>query len=219
MNYIVKCNNCYTENELYRFNCKKCGSVLHNKIANLEIWKTIQDLLDSPTRAYKNIIYSEQKNFVLFFLILGFIKLIILKRLVYNLFQIQIIDESIISNFLMIIPLVVFIISMKIFALVKKIRIRFRDLISLFSYSLSVVVLISIILFPAEYAILGNAWLTFNPSPFILKPSIAILFLSIEGILILILCFYFYILFKIFFTNKINCILLSITIVISQILI
>lgn len=217
--YLVTCNNCKTDNELFRFNCKNCGNVLHNKIANIDVWQSLVELLDSPTKAFIKIIYSERKNFAYLFFFLGIIKIILTRNLWTNLFAIQKSNSLATELFISIFPFVAFLSFMKLFSYIKKIKIRMKDLFALYGYGFLPVVLLSIILFPVEYGIFGNSWITFLPSPFILKTNIAFLFVILESIMILIISFYIYFLFRIFFQSRVVCILFSILLIFSQIMI
>jgi hypothetical protein len=58
----------------------------------------------------------------------------------------------------------------------------------LYSFAFTPQILGLIILTPVEFALFGEYWFTFNPSPFIIKPIAAYTLIGIEGIMCLWSC-------------------------------
>lgn len=200
-NYINSCPNCLTDNELYRLSCKKCGSILHNKISNLNLWESLYRFLESPSETIISIIQAEKKNFVLFLFIAGIIKISFLKYLLTISINKNI--PNFFSSFIYsLIPFLFFVFFIKIYSLIKHFKIRFKDVFAVFSYSLFMQALSLLIIIPIQFSFFGNSVLNFNPSPFDLKPTPAYFFLGLEVILLSFLIYYFYLIAKIFLDNK-----------------
>src|SRR5690606_23987280 len=70
MKNAVVCKNCNSENPFYELICRNCRSFLREKIYNIDLWKTISQLIESPSTAFRNIILSEHKNYLLLLLVL-----------------------------------------------------------------------------------------------------------------------------------------------------
>lgn len=208
MNYINSCPNCLTENELYRLSCKKCGSILHNKISNLNLWESLYRFLESPGEAIISIIQAEKKNFVLFLFITGIIKLSFLKYLltisINNDFQ-----NFFSSLIYSLIPFLFLVFCIKFYSLIKHYNLRIKDIFAVFSYSLFMQALSLLIIVPIQFSFFGNSILNFNPSPFELKPIPAYFFLGLEVILFSFLIYYYYLIAKIFLNNKFIAVIIN----------
>lgn len=184
----MKCPVCNSENPLYESICQNCKARLRNRVANIELGETILLLLHNPSKAFLNIIYSEKKNYtaILFFissikyLLLNYILLAILYRTSFAFLSGMILNLSIL--FLVFSALTAF----YLFVMEKNTNsARFIDFFSIYAYS-SLPAIISIILFfPLEIIIFGEFFFTFDPSPFLINPFFAYLFLGLEIILLI----------------------------------
>src|SRR5690606_1394815 len=61
--------NCKAENPFYGLICRTCKSNLRERIYNIDFWKVLSLLTDSPGKAFSLIICSEHKNYILLILI------------------------------------------------------------------------------------------------------------------------------------------------------
>ena len=191
MKNIIICKSCETENPFYLLNCKKCKAYLRERIINIDFWSTLWKLVESPVNAFSNIIHSEHKNFVIILTFLLSIKYFINSLIFTNALGIN----SNTLNFLMInfgLSLGYTIIIVHTFALgvtvlnkLLGIQNRFKDNISIYVYSTIPLILGGIFLFVIEYALFGHYFLTFDPSPFLLKKTAAYTIAGVEGILVL----------------------------------
>jgi hypothetical protein len=191
MKNIVSCPNCGTENPFYKLTCSNCKTYLRERIFNVDLWKVIGLLIENPVRAFKLIIHSEHKNFVILINILFAVKAFIFARLLSLLYSGS---NSLRINLglgLLITLgagiIVIFLYSLLVTFINKSagLKTRIRDNHAVFSYSLIPHSFALLILFPIEIIIFGGYFFSNNPSPFILKPTIAYALLSFEGLLIL----------------------------------
>ncbi len=187
-NYNI-CDNCGEENPLYLRICKKCNHSTREKVVNINLWETIYELLHAPTKTLKNIIYSEHKNFITFILFLLGIKIYLISIIFQTSFGKAVIDSNNKSLNLAVIS-VFYVLVLLLFSFILKIILkrfgiltRFKDNLSIIVYSFLPFLIASLILIPIEYGIFGEYWFTFNPSPFIIKPTSAYLLYGIELIM------------------------------------
>src|SRR4030065_2879879 len=73
----IICKNCQTLNPFHELTCRNCKSYLRERVYNLDLWKLLEQLIESPLNGFTKIIHSEQKNFVVFIILLSSIKFFI----------------------------------------------------------------------------------------------------------------------------------------------
>lgn len=211
---IQICDNCKKENPLYRETCLECGHYLRKTVVNIDLWSTIWKIFETPKKVIKNIIYAEHKNFVFFLLLLLSIKFYSFFVIVK--FTLNPLSEEL-KNFILNAALLTgiffaaIVIFAKVIALLISIKdkklVRFKDNISVITYSFVPLILVSIVLFPIEYGIFGKQWFTSNPSPFIIKKNAAYLLYGIEFFMTLWSVFILYLSFYIQSNSKIKAVL------------
>jgi hypothetical protein len=159
---------------------------LRDKIYNLDLWTVISSLFETPTKAFRMIIFSEHKNFILFILFFVSIKYLIDARFI-SMFSVGEFQSTIGLQLSYLIILGITLIYFIIFSLVYKslgkrneINIRYKDTFALIIYSQIPFLFGLFILFPLELVILGDYLFSMNPTPFIIKGSITYFFLAIE---------------------------------------
>ena len=175
MNNTVACKNCGEENPYYALICKKCHSYLRERIYNIDLWKILGLLIESPTKAFSFIIQSEHKNFISFFILLASVKLFIDSMYISLITGTPDPNHSnIIVNY--------FVILCSVFALVlvfgilitivnksNNLKTRIRDNFAIFTYSLLPHIFAFIILFTVEATVFGDNLFTKDPTVFSLK--------------------------------------------------
>jgi len=186
MKNSISCPHCNSENAFYNVTCIKCKYYLRDRIFNIDLWSAISSLIDNPTTSFRNIIFSEHKNFIFFILLFISAKYLINVRLLamISIGEFQTTVELLFS-YLIILGLVclyciVFTLVYKILCHFNSIHFRFKDVFSLIIYSQVPYALGLIILFPLELVIFGDYLFSMNPTPFTIKGSIAYLFLVVE---------------------------------------
>lgn len=191
MKNSINCPNCNSLNNFYNFNCSSCSSLLRERVVNIDLWSTIWRIIEIPSKTYAKIIFAENKNYTFILALLFSIKL------TFNSFFLKsLIGENIdYRNYLelnFIIGISTFFFSFIIIALVQKlilkyfgINTRFKDNFAAFIYTCIPSLLALLIFFPVEYALFGKYWLFFNPTPYLIKPTAAYVFIGMEFIILI----------------------------------
>jgi hypothetical protein len=191
MKNVVVCKNCNSENPLYGLICINCKSYLREKVYNIDFWKTVGLLIENPSKAFKTIINSEHKNFLVFLIILisgkVFIDGVFLKILfekgntgISNYFL-----DYVLSILLLVFILLLFSGLLKIVTEKYGVKTRFLDNFSILAYSYIPYTFGFVILFPVELILFGGYLFSYSPSPFQIKETLAYTLLGFEGILII----------------------------------
>jgi hypothetical protein len=191
MKNSVTCPNCNSENPFYNSVCSRCKYYLRDRIYNLDLWAQISLLIESPDKSFRTIIFSEHKNFILFILFFITIKYVINARFIAMIsigdFQstVELLFSYLIVLGIIVIYFLVFSYLHKTFGKLNKINLRFKDTLALTIYSQIPFLFGLFILFPLELVIFGDYLFTTNPTPFVIKCSIAYFFLLLEmGVII-----------------------------------
>jgi len=191
MKNVIICKSCSAENPFYEVICSNCHSFLRDRICNIDLWKTMEQLIETPVVAFRRIIQSEHKNFISLIFIFAVFKLFISSIFIsLILFRNEQALNFFITRFLYFAVGLFFllvILSLLLLLVLKGggIKSRFKDLFALLTYSLMPYSFAAIILFPIELIIFGNYLFTVNPSPFIIKSFFAWVLVSLEVLLIL----------------------------------
>ena len=191
MKNVLICKSCNAENPFYEVICLSCHSFLREKIFNIDLWKTIEALIETPVIAYRRIIQSEHKNFTSLIFVVAAFKLFISSIFIsIALFKNENALNLFITRFLFFlvgILVLVLILSLVLLLVIKSggIKSRLKDIFAVLTYSLLPYAFAAIILFPVELIIFGNYLFSVNPSPFIIKSFIAWVMASLEFLLIL----------------------------------
>ena len=186
MKNSIKCKSCSAENPSYEYICGNCGSYIRERVYNIDLWQTIARLIDSPAEAFRKIVYAEHKNFIFFIIIILAAKFLIDVRFI----AVVSIGEfnpgtAVVVSY--IIVLTVSIIYLALYSYIFKvvhsefgIDTRFRDNFTLIIYALLPNVFALVLLFPLEMEVFGKYLFSSNPSPFVIKSTIAYTFLAAE---------------------------------------
>lgn len=186
MKNSITCPHCNAENAFYNTTCIKCRYYLRDRIYNIDLWSAVSTLIDNPAKSFRNIIFSEHKNFIFFILFFISAKYLInirfLSMLTVGEFQTTI---ELFLSYLIILGSVslyflLFSFAYKSLSNANHIYGRFKDVFSVVIYSQIPYALGLIILFPLELVIFGDYLFSMNPTPFTIKGSIAYLFLLVE---------------------------------------
>lgn len=186
---IQKCSNCGEENLLYEKNCKQCKHYLRAAVVNIDLWKTIWLIFENPKKAIQNLIMAEHKNFSIFLLFFLALKLFTTSVTIQSAFNITLPNTEFFSAniiigtliYLLIVLFFTFIFS-KLFK--KNNKVRFRDNFTIIVYSFIPLIFSLFILSPVEYGLFGKHWYLYNPSPFLIKSTLAYLILSLEFLML-----------------------------------
>jgi len=184
----ITCKKCETVNPLYTSICINCKSYLRERVVNIDLWKTIGQLIDDTQSAFKQILFSEHKNFIVFITFFLAIKNLILARF-FSIpeigqegVKIQFALSYLIILFLTFVIFSLFTFVQNLFYKKLKIDIRFKDIYSLNIYCFIPVILSLVFIFPVELIVLGGDIFSNNPTPFQIKPTVAYLLTGFEVI-------------------------------------
>jgi hypothetical protein len=191
MKNILLCSSCSHENPFYALNCEKCNAFLRSRTSNINLWETIWKLFEAPVKTSERIIQADHKNFLISFLIIIFFNYSLVSIMFSNVLKYQYgksLETQ--SNFLVggvIIVLLIVVFSFVITYInhLTGIKNRFIDNLALYSYAFTPQILALVILTPVEFALFGEYWFTFNPSPILIKPAASYVLFFIEGIMYL----------------------------------
>ena len=191
MNNTAKCKNCGHENALFRLNCTECNNYLRARVWNIDLWHDIRLLIESPTKGFQDIIWSEHKNFVVFIIIISTIKLMVdsffLNMITENIVFLQ---HSFFMDYLLVLTEFVIFLVLFTFAVwyinkLISIETRIRDVFAIITYSFIPSIFALVSLFLVEIILFGSFLFSVNPSPLIIKPMLAYTLLVLEILVIL----------------------------------
>lgn len=197
MKNLVKCKNCQTENSFYALTCSNCKAYLRDRVYNIDFWSILILFFDSPSAAFKKIIYAEHKNFIFLILFLSSVQLFVLSIFIQIYFtkNTSLLDKPFEGLLYFII---IFLALTLAFALLVTytntllgLSTRIKDNFATLIYSMLPLLAGIIIVFPVELIVYGKYLFAVNPGPFQLKESLAYMLLAIEA-LIAVLCFVLY---------------------------
>jgi len=187
----IICENCHSENDYFKLSCSNCGSLLRDKTPNIDLFSTIWQLIETPTKAIKRIVFSEHKNYLIFLLLL-----LVTKFVFSSFFSQSVLIEPVnyqkylSANFGIGFAIILFLII--VFPLIQKkilksrnVNTRYKDNLAILVFTQIPIILFLILILPIEFALFGKFWLFSNPSPFIIKETATYSFLIME-ILVLI---------------------------------
>lgn len=187
----IRCPNCGSENPFYKLTCLNCKTYLRERIFNLDLWKIIGLLIESPVKAFRVIIQSEHKNFIILLTFLFSLKAFIDARFISIFYsgrssiRVNIETGLLISLGVSILMIWIYSILLSLINKTAGLKTRIRDNNAVLSYSFLPYSFALVILFPIEIIIFGGYLFSDNPSPFIIKPAIAYSLLGFEVLLII----------------------------------
>ncbi len=186
----TKCKKCNLINPLYKNICSECKSYLRERIVNIDLWDTIRLIIEDPEKAFRNIIFAEHKNFIIFITFFIAIKNLIIARF-FSVPELGM--NGVITSFIVSLVLAIIITSLLIisFSLVQKniyskkeVKLRFKDIYSVNAYSFIPYLFGLVFIFPVELVVLGGDIFSNNPYSFEIKPLITYILIGFELITI-----------------------------------
>ncbi|MGE5431409.1 MAG: hypothetical protein ACM3QX_10055 [Syntrophomonadaceae bacterium] len=191
MKNVIICKNCSGENPYFSFICGNCKAYLRERIVNIDLWKTLGELIESPVKAFSHIIHAEHKNFIFFLsFLIGikyFLNALILSEPVFRGTKIfsNIIPLFFTSVAAVLLVAALFSLLFTSFTKVFKVSTRYKDNFSFFIYSQVPHIFALVFFFPVELVLFGGFLFSNNPSPFLLKPTPAYTIAVMEGLMFL----------------------------------
>lgn len=182
----ITCNKCSTVNPLYTSICINCKSYLRERVVNIDLWKTIGLLIEDPSSAFRQIIFAENKNFIIFItLFIALKNLLITRFLSVPFLGKEGVSTSFIISYLIILTytLLLFIgftFLQKIYFKRLKTILRVKDIYASNVYAFVPFVIGLFLIFPIELVVLGGDIFSNNPTPFQIKPTVSYLLAGFE---------------------------------------
>lgn len=182
----VICKNCSAENPVYSHTCGNCRYFIRDRVYNINIWETIGQIIESPGTAYKKVIYSEHKNFIVFLTFLLALRYLILSRFVsVPLSEATISSTPLLTGYLITLAattgfLLAFAFIAKVVFNSSNYKVRIRDIYALNVYSNIPNFFAVLFLLPIELVIFGDYIFSNNPTPFQMKPLFAYVLAAVE---------------------------------------
>lgn len=175
----ISCKKCSTVNPLYTSICINCKSYLRERFVNIDLWKTIGQIIESPKKAFTSILFAENKNFVIFLTLLFALKNLIITRF----FSVPTMGQEGVQTSTLLSYIIIFAISFLILSIITlilklyyyklNVDLRFKDIYATTIYSFTPYILSLISIFIIELVVLGGDIFSNNPTPFQIKPTIA----------------------------------------------
>ncbi len=190
MKNTVKCKSCGNDNASFRLNCTECNNYLRARVWNINLWHNIRLLIETPTKAFQNIIWSEHKNFVIIIVLLSALKFMV------DSFFLKMMNgdtdfllNGFFSDYILVLAEVVIFLLLYSFVILQVNKIflvesRFIDIFSVISYSFIPGIFALVLLFLIEIILFGSYLFSINPPPTVIKPTLAYSLLSLEALII-----------------------------------
>jgi hypothetical protein len=182
----TKCKKCGHINSAYKNICAECKSYLRERIVNIDLWNTIQLIIEDPVRAFKRIIFSEHKNFIVFITFFIALKNLITVRFLsipdlgLNGVRTSFIFSLILMSLITLLLLISLSSVQSILYRKKAINLRLKDIFAVNAYSFIPYLFGLIFIFPVELIVLGEDIFSNNPYSFQIKPLITFLLIGFE---------------------------------------
>lgn len=186
MKNSIICTNCASENPNFKQVCSNCKSYLREKVYNIDIWNTISLLIESPSKALQQIVFSEHKNLAAILVILFSIRVFVLSKFVSILFDGSFgLNLAFTTSFIITFTVVCSVILFYTFFLSKWLNnseyvTRFKDIFAVTSYSQIPNLFVLFFVFPIELIVFGATLFSNNPAAFEVKPLFFFTFLAFE---------------------------------------
>jgi len=186
-----RCKKCNHVNPPYKYICSECKSYLRERVVNIDLWNTIQLIIEDPVKAFTQIIFAEHKNFIIFitFFIalknLLFARFLSVPKLGLNGVETYLIVSLFFAVLITLILILFFSLLQKSIFSKKGVHLRVKDIYSINSYCFIPYLFGLFLIFPVELVVLGGDIFSNNPYPFDIKPLITYILIGIEFVVIL----------------------------------
>lgn len=193
----INCKYCNAKNPFYNLNCIQCKAYLRDRVPNIDIGKTILNILLSPKEALLQIIYAEKKNYSIVLNIFLSLVFFILSFILANLyikpndkFAVNFISYNltflffcvlIASNLIILLDYIL----LKIIQRKISFYLDFKNYWAVVNYSLIPMILWFIFIFPVTLATLGDTIFVWYPAPYIYKPFVFYSLSILSGLLLI----------------------------------
>lgn len=179
MKNVVVCSHCGKENDYYNLNCTECKAYIRGHVYNIDMWHTFSRLTESPSEAFKDIVFSDHKNFVIpLVLVMAFKFLFNILFFAPYVSKPKDVYAGFISNYIFTAIALFALLCVLSFLLKFAVKLlggngRIKDYFAILVFSLIFYIVGAVILYPIEFIAFGPYLHSVSPSPYFLKPSIA----------------------------------------------
>ncbi len=218
LNKII-CKSCSSENFFEAYKCSSCSNVLRAKVPNINFWSVIYLLIFDTENAFKQILYADNKNFLLPLFILLNIKLTSLifvlgsvydLEISFNLFWIALFTLTVV------LCIILFFYLEFIRGVINKISMQnlFRkNYFAIIGYASSIFSMSIFLLLTIELVLFGPFLFSGNPSPFAIKPIPAYMLAGLEIFVFTLFLIFTFIGFKIYSQSFRISIILTVSVI------
>lgn len=195
----TKCKKCNHINPAYKNICSECKSYLRERVVNIDLWNTIQQIIETPAQAFKQIIFAEHKNFIIFITFFIAVKnLVIIRYLSVPDLGLNGVTSPFVLSLTLTAVLTFLLLGTLTFFQIKffdrrNVNLRFKDIYAVNVYSFIPYIFGLVFIFPVELIVLGGDIFSNNPYSFEIKPLITYILIAFELITIL---WSFFLIFK-----------------------
>lgn len=195
----TKCKKCNHINPAYKNICSECKSYLRERVVNIDLWNTIQQIIETPAQAFKQIIFAEHKNFIIFITFFIAVKnLVIIRFLSVPDLGLNGVTSPFVLSLTLTAVLTFLLLGTFVFFQIKffdrrNVNLRFKDIYAINVYSFIPYIFGLVFIFPVELIVLGGDIFSNNPYSFEIKPLITYILIAFELITIL---WSFFLIFK-----------------------
>ena len=195
----TKCKKCNHINPAYKNICSECKSYLRERVVNIDLWNTIQQIIETPAQAFKQIIFAEHKNFIIFITFFIAVKnLVIIRYLSVPDLGLNGVTSPFVLSLTLTAVLTLLLLGTFAFFQIKifdrrNVNLRFKDIYAVNVYSFIPYIFGLVFIFPVELIVLGGDIFSNNPYSFEIKPLITYILIAFELITIL---WSFFLIFK-----------------------
>lgn len=188
---MIICPVCNTLNHHLSFTCNRCGGYIQTKIENIDLFHSLWQLIEHPSKAFKQIAISKHKNYIFFLTSLFGMSFLFLLFEYINIGRI--IDRGVLIAligvggglvlgffFLTILTWI----TLGFSKLFKSPPTKFWNLYSVITYSTVPIIYIFILLLPIKLLTFGIILYTSNPSPVLVNASVYYIVSILEVLLL-----------------------------------
>jgi hypothetical protein len=188
---MIVCPVCKTHNDEFAIRCIACGSYVQDRVPTLDLFSMLWLMIESPAQAFRKIILSEHKNYVLVIgLFLGLAASFILMwtkqsgNSFDNLFPAMAFGTLI--GVLLSIPLTLILtLGIHFVSVVFGGKGKVKESYGVVGWSFVPMIFLVVFVLPLQLAALGLYAFSSNPSAYQVKPVVTSVLLGLEGLLIL----------------------------------
>lgn len=188
---MIECPVCRYSNDDLSLKCSSCGSFIQDKVPTIDLFSMIWLVIESPKQAFKKIVLSEQKNFVLlqslFFGISTAFAVMWMAKSGNNYDNLlPLLLHGIFFGLLAGVPFFLFIaLSVHFFIKVFGGKGKWNETYAVVGWSLMPIVLATVFILPLELGILGLYFFSSNPNGFEYKPAVYVALIGFDALAVI----------------------------------